>query len=423
MADVPLGGIDIFHLVNDHHMQAMGLPGNHCAFVCELAGQVELDEVRRRVEAAVHAMPELGARLVRTLRGPVWRSSSRPRVPYVSLTELHGPTVPTIEGLLGRQTWALDVLRRSSGDTVLLRWFHPLTDGKGAERLLAWLGAGEGAELPAPPPPERRRGTSDRLLAKLELKARGELARAYGRHVTALAARPILSLASTVPRPWGATRVVRHQFSAEDTAAFDERVRKIARLGESAVMVHGVVRVTDRALVARGFAPVHHIVPVPLSLDPKTAADRMLGNNLTMMLFTVERADLDDPTRAVTRLLEQQRDVVRNKLDVAMIAALDFARYFPAGLTHWLTTRPFGGEISSVVFSNPGAVRLERLFGRMVLDAYPLPTVVGPPGFQVIFSRFRSRLSATVVYLDRVVGLAEARRMTTDLVRELCEGA
>jgi len=431
MHELLLGGIDVFHLVNDRHMRSVGLPGNHCAFVADLGGHVDIDVVRRRVSRAVEVFPELSVRLRRSLRkGPLWaRAPYAPR-PAVSLTLLDAtaPLMASVEGLLSRRLdgmtpWALDVLRRPERDTLVLRWFHPLCDGKAAERLLAWLGGGDGEDLPELPPVERRIGNSDRLLAKLDRRARLDLARRYAGHVNQLAQRPIMSLASTTDAPLGQLRVVRLHLSGEETSAFDERVRRIARLGETAVMVHAATRVADRALVARGFAPPHHIVPVPLSLDPKVGCKRMLGNNLTMMLLSVDRAAMDDEEAGVASLIAQQRAIVRNKLDVALLAGLDMARHLPWALTWWLATHQLGGEMTSFVFSNPGGVTLEKLFGLQVLDAFPLPTVVSPPGFQIIFSRFRSRLTALLVFLDGVVGQPEAKQLSQTLRGELLSGS
>jgi len=54
-----------------------------------------------------------------------------------------------------------------------------------------------------------------------------------------------------------------------------------------------------------------------------------------------------------------------------------------------------------------------------VRDAYPVPTVVLPPGFQVIFTRFAGRLSAWIMTVDAVIGADEARGMADELRAEL----
>src|SRR5262249_54982887 len=111
--------------------------------------------------------------------------------------------------------------------------------------------------------------------------------------------------------------------------------------------------------------------------------------------------------------------IVREKLDVGMIAALDFARYLPAPAYGFLARRPFSGEIASFIFSNPGAISLDRFAGLEVIDAYPLPTVVSPPGLQMTFTRFRGRLRACVGDVGGAIDEGGASEIAGSLYREL----
>lgn len=427
MEPSPLGGIDLFHLMGHHRMRRVGLPGNHCAFVAALGGRVEPSVLEERVRRAVAVLPELSFSLERRLfRGPVW-APGRPRLFSLGVHQVEDERTlaAKIEGLLawrldGRLPWAFDLLRGPQRDTVVFRWFHPLCDSRAAERLMRFIGAGSGASLPDPPSPEVRFGTSDRLLKKLGRPERVELARSYARHVHDLMERPIVSLATVRPgRSLGVMRAERVTLSADRTRRFDERVQKIARLAETAVMVVAVTRVLDEAFVRRGYAPAYYVIPVPVSLDPKQDTGRFFGNNLAMMLFSLRREELLDEALAVQKLVAMQRDVVRKKLDVAMIAGLDLGRVLPTRVLWAITTHPLGGELASVVFSNPGAFTLSTFAGCTVLDAYPLPAVISPPGFQVIFTRFRAELSFSMVYLDGVVGATEAKEMAQSLAARL----
>lgn len=442
--------------MNDRLMRSRGLAGNHCIFVLELDGRVDVAKLDVRLERAVSAVPELRFRLQHSLLGrPSWVIDHGRAAPSVEVRELcHGePLTPALEDRLsarldGDDPWALDVLRGEERDTLVFRWFHPLVDGKGAERLLRWLGSGSDDAPDPPPPVEERFEASTRPLAGLDRDARMALMRAYNTHVFELGRAPILSLDSAdvraargktslrssfggvvarlgLPIPLraggseGATRIHRVALSVEETRAFDAHVRKRAKLAESSVMIHKTARVLDRALVGRGFAPAHHVVPVPLSLDPKVGCRRILGNNLTMMLLSLDREDLADDARAYARLAEQQRSIVRGKLDVGMLAALDFASYLPTAPYRLLADRPFHGEMASFILSNPGAVSIESFAGVPVRDAYPLPAVLLPPGFQVIFSRFGGRLSAVIVFAEAVLDPREASRLADALKAEL----
>jgi diacylglycerol O-acyltransferase / wax synthase len=277
---------------------------------------------------------------------------------------------------------------------------------------MAWLGSGDGDGPEAPPPSASRVGTSDRVVSRLGRDEKIALAREYTAHVMDLGRTPACSPADAVPARSlraGRQRVVRVLLDPAETRAFDRRVRERARLAETSLMLLAAVRTVDALLRARGLAPPVHVVPVPLSLDPKGERHRLLGNLLTMMFFRLDRDDLADERRAVARLAEQQREIVRRKLDLGMLAGLEIARWLPLPAYRWLLARPFAGAASSLVISNPGSVSLERFAGVRVADAYPLPAVVVPPGIQAIFSRHAGRLSGQIVHLDSVVSDAEAK--------------
>jgi hypothetical protein len=209
------------------------------------------------------------------------------------------------------------------------------------------------------------------------------------------------------------------RLSEDETRAFDKRVRDKAKLAETSVMVLAATRLYDGVLRGRNLAPPQHLVPVPLSLDPKAGAARMFGNNLTMMTFSLQRDDLADVGRAVATLADQQRAIVRGKLDVGMLASLDFAKAAPPRLYHWFLTRPFGGEMSSFVLSNPGTLPIATFAGRPVTDAYTIPSIATPPGFQVIFSRHAGCLSASVGFIGGLLTPAEEASLAPRLRTEL----
>jgi len=433
---LPLGGVDAFHLVNDRVMRSRGLAGNHCLFVVELDGRLDVQRLNRRIERAVALAPELSRRLVRTPAGPAWVDNPAPP-PTVRVRGVTTDGVETaLEALVdervdGSAPWAATVLRTEDHDLFVWHWFHPFTDAKGAERFVTWLGSSDGlaggAPDPphdaggpaAPPPPEDRFDCGTRPLAKLDRKARLALTRGYGNHMLRHAQTPIVSLTTLANRPLGRTRVVRVRLTEDETRAFDRRVRERAKLAETSMMVLATARLYDGILRGRGLAPAQHLVPVPLSLDPKAGATRMFGNNITMMTFALRRDDLADIGRAVATLGEQQRAIVREKLDVGLLASLDFAKAVPAALYHWFLTRPFNGEVSSFIFSNPGAVSLATFAGLPVRDAFAFPSVATPPGFQAIFTRHGGRLSAFIGYVDGVLSLTEAGSLAQQLRTEL----
>lgn len=409
--DTPLGAMDLFHVHTDAEMRAEGAGHNVCALVAWLDGRADVDHLRARAAT----LPELSWRLGRHWkRGWIWRDDG-PGVDVEVLrgeTSLEDTTALVSDGVTAARPFRLLVRRGAEADAVVLLWYHATTDALGAGRLLQWLGGDD--ELP-----EKRRMTSDRLLRKLEPAEQRELIQSYIAHVEAVGDAPILSLRSTTQARPGRPRAIRHRLSEEDTAAFDASLRRRAGLADTSILLWAATRMADRLLQARGFAPVHHVVPLPLSLDPKKGSRRMFGNHLTMMLMRLDRDDLADEARAVKHLAEQRREVVRGKLDVAMVAAVRATGWMPWRVVDHVSRRPFGGERSSLIMSNPGAIGLEVLGGVPVRDALAMPTVLPAPGFQVTTDRHRGRLSVLVMVRDGVVAPGEVEAQVPAFVADL----
>ena len=430
-ATARLGGVGVFHLVNDRVMRARGLAGNHSVFALELDGKLDPARLDVRLARAVSDLPELRFRLKTgfppLLKPPSWVIDAGRPPPRAETLPAGSDASAVVEARLsarldGDTPWAVDLVQGEERDLLLFRWYQPLVDGKGAERLVRWLGSGAADEPDHPPPEDERFEASERPLKDLDREARVALIRAYGNYALELGKTPIMNLATVAPKKGrgGRMRFVRAVLSEAETARFDARVRKVARLAETSLMLLAAARVIDRALGNRGYAPAQHIIPLPISLDPKTGATRLLGNNLSMMLLSITRADLASDARGVAHLAEQQRYIVRNKLDTGMLAALEFASILPRPAYQWLADRPFHGEMSSLVCTNPGTLSIDTFAGVPVRDAYVLPAAVLPPGFQVIFTRFGGRLSAAIVYVDSVVSQGEAAMLAAELKAELC---
>jgi hypothetical protein len=423
-----LGAADVFQRVHDGDMRAEGRAGNQTAFVMRLDGRVDEALLARRLARAADAVPELAARVAGLVPWRARWATDRAAPPPVRVVAPGSRSVDDVAASLLDEpvatggALAADVVRGADADAIVLRVHHALADARALDRLAAWLGAGEGD---APPePPAERFPTSP--LDGLPRARRLALMRAYNERVIDLGKEPVLSPASPAPgrptpRAPGATRVVSVRFDEAETRALDARVRAEAGLAETAYFVVAAARAVTDLLDRRGLRPTRLVVPVPASLDPKAGATRLLGNHVTMLMLALERADLDDRRRALASLAAQQRDVVRGKLDLGALAALDFARYLPRFVYRRVERGPMRGEIGSFVLSNPGAVTTRAFLGRPAVDAHPFPSVVSSPGLQIVASRFAGRLAFTLGFLDAVVEPREADRLAARLRAALAD--
>ena len=414
----PLGTIDLFHLNTHDELRAGRMGSNSCALVAELDGRVDTARVRRRLAEAAHTLPELRWCLGRSRRFErVWKRGGPG--PDLREKQVSGPFLDAVvrslaEPIGPRAPWRLQLLHGAEHDALALTWFHPATDALGARRLLGWLGNEETSG------PEKRFLTGDRLLQKLDGAKQRELTQAYVAHVNELGQRPILSLenAARQKRP-GEQQAIRLRLTEEQTASFYGSLRKRAGLADTSLMLWAVARMVDSMMAERGFSPPRQMVPVPLSLDPKKGSMRMFGNHLTMLMLALDRDDLLDEATAVAHLAAQRRHIVRNKLDVGMLAAIRASRHLPRRLVSYISRHPFGGERSSYVLSNPGGIDMEPLFGLEATDVYAVPTVLPAPGFQVTIDGYRKRLSLMIMFRSGYVRRAEIEALVPALVRDL----
>ncbi|MBI4703541.1 MAG: hypothetical protein HY744_20715 [Deltaproteobacteria bacterium] len=420
-APTDLGPVDLFLFRAHQEMRARGLGGNACALVLELAGRLATDRLDRRLARAVAELCELRWQLGRGLDlQPQWRvARARPGPPFeVRALAPDGPVLDAAAALLDepmgwRRPWEIVLLRAAAADAIVLRWLHPLGDARGVARLLGWVGEPE-----APAPPSTRRFAAPcPALRRLSWRERLQLAGAYREHARALGARSTLSLDTAAGRPRPIrTRVLRLRLDAAGTQRFDAGAR---RRGESGVVLVAACRLVDRLLGARGYSPPRHLVPVPVSLDAKKESERMFGNNLTMLLLSVDRELLGDEARALAGLAAQKRAIVQQRLDLAMLAALQLGRYLPGPAFSRVSRGPFGGERGSFVLSCPGQIPIEHFLGVPVQDAYFLPAVALPPGLLVVADRHGGRLGLTLLFVEPAVQTDEVARELAELERDL----
>jgi hypothetical protein len=411
---VPLGVIDRMHLSLDGELRAMGAASSS-VIVAELCGRADHARIEQRLREGSDAMVELRWQLRHGFaRAPAWRAAAARHA--VTVAEVAEPWVDAVAsrglcGLDGARPWRLEIWRGESRDAVVFRWFHPLIDALGAFRLMAWLG-GEG-DAPAAP----RWCAPEAQHAARKWRERLALARAFARNAAPHGARPIASLGGNGSP--GRQRLLRVRLDEQQTRRFDALLATRARRADTSIVLWAGARMLDRIFAERGVTPARYLVPVPLSLDPKQGSARMFGNNITMMMLSLDRAELEDEAAAVSRLAAQQRSIVRTEADRGMLAALDLLRRVPTPVVRWIERRPFGGKRASLLVSNPGTIALTEFAGVAVSDAYVATAVTPDPGFMLVAQRHGECMSAMLGYCDGFVSEAEVTAQVPQLLRDL----
>jgi hypothetical protein len=422
-----LRGTDVVVLAMDAGSRRGGATTPNATLVVECDGRLDPRRVTRALARFLPACPWLVARLWR----PFPWGMLHWRLPAVFETlairhdviaagdgaalrghvedELNTPFVPAREAPVRFRIVDEPGPAPRSRSTLILTWFHPLMDPRGAENLLDWLvslDADDGtvpaaAPLVAPPDPR-------------PLRERGPLAAQCGRHLKTLLTRPPASFARQLPSI-GSQRV--HVASFTDATASRPGGRRSEFTGRLAVVGAAMARLAAR----RGLPDASFVVPVSVDLRPKGDAGPVIGNYLSFHFANFTSRDAETAAGLATHLRSQMAAALRaNQID-ANAVGMDILRYRP--LRWFFPSVPWakGTDVCSFNCADTGACSpaARSFFGRTVLNAYHAPGVPGLPGLGVFFNRCGDVQNGVVVWRDGVVTHDEAAGLLAAVATDL----
>ena len=294
------------------------------------------------------------------------------------------------------------------GSILVLTWFHPLMDPRGAQNLLQHLvhldhhpgDAPWGSTVPAfARPPDRR-----------PFKERGRLARESLAYMRTL---PRAVPVSPAQDPSGRVRFRQASFAEGELAA------RPARLTREIWWRLAVVGKAMRGLWQQRSVPdVPFLLPIAVDLRPKGDTGPTFGNMLAFHFARFRPSDAADVARLACQLRDQIADAIRTGQIEANDVAMDFLQYRPLSFIRRALRRT-GGETFSFNCADVAdfPATLDRCFGRRVVNAYHVPAVPPRPGFGVFFNRCAGRNNLVVAWIDGVVTDDEVTRIV-EIVRE-----
>jgi hypothetical protein len=285
---------------------------------------------------------------------------------------------------------------------LVLTWFHPLMDPRGAQNLvmhLRHLDADDGGEPwggapPAfvPPPDER------------PLKERGRLARRSLEHMRAHVDVAPVSPGTGLTAP-GAARF--HLASFVESAGGGSRLsREIS--GRLAVVGKAMAELWER----RGLGDEPFFVPIAVDLRPKGEPGPTFGNRLAFHFARFKPSETHDVAGLARVLRRQMADAVRDEQIEANAAAMDFLGY--RRISRLLRELPGTAERETFSFNCADVTDFPAagsFFGRRVVNAYHVPAVVPRPGIGVFFNRCASTNNVVISWIEGAVSEDEAARI------------
>jgi hypothetical protein len=295
--------------------------------------------------------------------------------------------------------------RNSFTGVLVLTWFHPLMDPRGAQNLLTQLALFDRDDGPA-----AARGGAETFVRPPDprpLRERGRIARRSLEYMRTLTRVTPVSPGTGISAP-GRARFRRASFTEPEGAADAPRAERdiSARL---AVVARAMAELWER----RRLPDIPFFVPIAVDLRPKGEPGPTFGNVLAFHFARFTPSEAADPVALAKRLRQQMADAVRDGQVEANGVAMDFLKYRPVSMM----LRELPGTASGETFSfNCADVmdfppELESCFGRRIVNAYHVPAVLPRPGIGVFFNRCQGQNNMVVSWIDGAVGEDEVMRI------------
>ena len=378
---------------------------SNAVLVVHCDGPVDRERVTRSLDRFLQFCPWPAARLRRPIPwGKLhWAASARGGAPppvrrrtVATVEELHRILDEELNtGIDPRREPPLRfVIVDGARHVLVLTWFHPFMDPRGAQNLLHDL-----LHLDRHPGPSPW-GTAVRDFARAaDTRSFGERGRLARQSMAYMRTLPRAAPISATEHPGGRVRFRQASFVESEAAPRSSRATqeiwwRLALVGKAMRGLWERQRVPD----------VPFVLPIAVDLRPKGDAGAIFGNMLAFHFARFRPSDAADVPRLASVLREQMAEALRDRQIEANDAAMDFLQYRPLALVR-RDLRRMGGEVFSFNCADVGdfPAALDQCFGGRVVNAYHIPAVPPRPGIGVFFNRGAGRSNLVVAWIDGVV--------------------
>jgi len=423
-----LNPADHFTLVMDHEIRKSGLAGNYCALVMELEGIPGHAEIARRCTGFAGRFPRAVARLSLHGRQYAWVPSGAMSLPFqVSKPDTNEGEAACMQQRLleivnkgtpasASAPFELHLIESADRSLLVLRWFHPAADAKGAELVLHHLfNDSQTTQQPQAAP-------VDRLQQQWGLWRKFRLARQAVLNIHGLDRyASVLPVATQHPADRLALKLVR--YDVRQTEQIMAHARK--RVGITGTTLY-LIGCMMRAMEATGATQAGdaYCVPYAANLRRRKALSPMFGNQVSILFAQAGRDMVGSRELLFAHLRDQNRTAIRQELDHAMLPLMQ------AG--SWLSLEKYGRivrdspgkrERSSFWFSYTGEMEPEPLTiaGCRVHGMYQVSQVTAPPGLGLLASNFQGRLVLSYNSINNQIQADWLERLTQAMTAELLD--
>ena len=418
----------------DHEIRKSGLGGNFCALVLELDSVPDSKEIEQKCARFSRRFPQAAARLIQTGRHYAWQHGGERSVPFY--THQHAGQAEAISQ--GIPATITDILNQSSPATesapvelhlvvcgtnsqLILKWFHPACDAKGAELILYHI-FGDNAGDARPPEGDQAEAVLLRIMKKWGLWQKLKLVLKSKNNIKQLDCySSILPPLATGSAQSVGTKVMR--FNESDSAQIFKLATHYAGLSGITLYFIGCMM---RALEQTGGmrSGQAYCVPYALNLRKRKSLFPVFGNQVSFLFAQAPKERLSSRTALFSHLREQNKQAVKSGLDHAMLPLMQAGSYLSLDKYAQLVRQsPSGDERSSFWFSYTGSMDplTRNIGGSAITGMYQFCQLTLPPSLGLLVNHFDNRITLSFNYIDNQFDADWLTLLNKNLTAELLD--
>ena len=430
----------------DHEIRKSGLAGNFCAIILELDSVVDATLVKDKCVNFCQRFPLAGARLVQTGRHFVWNSTQDSSVPFyqhhrdpprkednkqqvnTQVTTDDPRTCPILTEILNQSSPAtetapieLHLITDKTTSKLILRWFHPLCDAKGAELILHHLFNDDGVNNEKAED-EQAQAIISMIMNKWSLWQKLKLILKSKKNIKQLDRfSSVLPPPSTAKADQVNIRVVR--FNEQQSAQILNQARQhVGLAGITLYFIGCMMRALEGAGTMQGGDA--YCVPYAMNLRKRKSLFPVFGNQVSFLFAQAQTELLASRSTLFSHLREQNKHAIKNSLDRAMLPLMQAGSWLSLEKYAQLVRySPSGQERSTFWFSYTGSMdpQTHHIGGSAITGMYQFCQLTSPPSLGLLVNNFDNKITLSYNYINSQFDDAWLTKLIDNMTTELLE--
>ena len=421
---VPLSGADYFNLLVARNLEKLGYRGNVVHMALDLEGRISADEIRNRLQEKeiFSLLNSINLKRGYPFQMPNWEQSNERFELTVEEFEATEDVIPDpllhvdLQPRAGK-LFHIGLVQLPNGCTRLVfSAHHAIIDNRGLQMLVRMLDRLDAPENLAAFFPDQR--VKDHFLKKVRQFNES-------RHFLMNADKRVASLLHEKIKPNQKTHYAIIDLSRDQTLLVDELAHKHgARFGNGPYYLAAAARSVNAILIDRGTHGNTHWVPVPQNQRMRGGEGAVLTNQISFMFYRIPHPSLNSLKEAVQVISQQMIDQVRSRMPESYATMMNIFRRMPLRIYNLFMKWPTKGVVTTFSFSDigPSLEHFDTFMGRRIADVFHYPPNPVPPGFTIVFMRYRDCLRIVVGRTEQSMSDAELLKFENLLKLDLLRG-